>query len=278
MTADLYEGLARYQWGLRRLRRQAPGEGLEMHKRLAPPPAGQPGPPPGAAWHAWLWQQLQAGPQPVVLDVGCGFGASVLHWARQHAGQFVGLGNSAYQLACARAEAVRLGLGDRCAFRLQAHGEPIAGAFSAVLGVETLVHADDLPRALRAIANCLRPGARFVSMEDVARATAAPDRDVHCLQTRWGLRRLWNDDDWTVGAAAAGLRCAASFDLTAQVAPRPAPTLARAERMLTALRWGALGRRARGAVDAFLGGIALERLYAAGAMNYRCAVFVREDR
>ncbi len=66
-------------------------------------------------------------------------------------------------------------------------------------------------------------------------------------------------------------------DLTAQVPLREEAVLRRAERRLRLLRRVLLSRRAVGAVDAFLGGIALERLYRKGAMRYRCVVLVRGE-
>lgn len=278
MTAvgcELYEGLARYQWWMRRLRGARAGAALEMHKRLCPPAPGTDGPGTGDAWHAWLWQRLQPPTDGKIADVGCGFGASTLHFAQRQPGKFVGFGNSAYQLARARSQAAGLALGERCEFRLHHHGARLGERFDAILAVETLLHADDLTAALTALADALQPGARLVSMEDVA---IAPNHtpDAVALRTRWGLQELWTSADWSNAAAAAGLRLVESFDLTAQVEPRAEPILARAERNLLRLRRMLPGQRARAAVDAFLGGIALERLYTSGAMRYRCAVLVHE--
>ncbi|MEZ5967006.1 MAG: methyltransferase domain-containing protein [Planctomycetota bacterium] len=274
----LYEGLARYQWLLRRLRRAPPGVDLEMHKRLAAPAPGQPGPLPGDAWHDWVWRQLELGEAPRVVDLGCGFGASVLRWARAHRGTFVGLGNSSYQLARARGEAERLGLSARCSFRPNAHGTTIEGSFDGVVAVETLVHATDLTGALVAVAACMAPGGRFVSMEDVARdADVGSSPHARQLAAAWALGSLWSTDDWDRAARAAGLRVVRSIDLTDQVIVRPEATLARSERRLRRLRRLLPGRHARSALDAFLGGIAMERLYRDGMLAYRCAVLERRD-
>jgi len=296
---DLYEGLARYHWLCRRLRRAAPGEGLEMHKSLGPPAAGREGPPGGRHLHDWLWQAAGLGggeapaapgghgdssprppaawasPRPPrVLEVGCGFGATSLHWARTRPGTFVAIGDSAYQIARARAEAGRLPLLGRCEFSVQSYDEPVAGTFDAVLGVETFLHASHLAATVRGLARCLVPGGRLVAVEDVARDERGAS-EASALAAAWSAPRIWSAADWEAAAAGAGLTAVAIHDLSAQVQPRPEPARQRAQAWLLLLRRLAPTRRLRGVVDAFLGGIELERLHERGAMLYRCMVFAR---
>ncbi|MEM7199468.1 MAG: methyltransferase domain-containing protein [Planctomycetota bacterium] len=266
----LYDNLARYHWLRRRLAACAPGEGLELHKRLVAPPSDTDGPPAGTAGlHDWLWQQLGAPPAPTVLDVGCGFGASVLRWATTQPGTFVGLGASAYQVQRARREAERAGVADRCSFVLQSYDQPIAGPFDRVVAVEALLHAQDLAATLANVAAAMAPGARLVAVEDVAADDAvAADPDAAELLQRWSTAGLPSLATWRRACAAAGLHVERVHDLTAQVQPRPASVLARSERRLKALRRAMPVAAARAVLDAFLGGIALERLYAKGATRY----------
>ncbi len=267
----MYDNLARYQWLQRRLRRCAPGDGLEMHKRLAAPEGH--GPAAGTAGlHAWIWGRLFPAPSPSaprVLDVGCGFGATLLTFARAHAGSFVGLTPSGYQVARARAQAVALGVQARCEFRQQTYDEAIVGPFDGAVSVEALCHADVLASALRRIAASLVPGARLVAVEDVAvDATVADDSDGCELRQRWSTAHLHARARWQEDLAVAGFVLRAEHDLTAQVRPRPARTLARAARTLRWLRAALPTAGGRAVTDAFLGGVALERLYAKGAMRY----------
>ena len=107
--AQLYDGLARFQWWRRRLKRSGAGEGLEMRKRLLAPRPGEDGPPAGAdGLDDWLWSRLEPSAGVRVLDVGCGFGATLFHWANNVDGAagaaFVGLTLSGYQVQ--RAEEV----------------------------------------------------------------------------------------------------------------------------------------------------------------------------
>ena len=270
-AAALYEGLARYQWWSRRLRRAPDGEALEMHKRLRAPAPGTAGPPAGQHLHDWLWEQAAPGPEPRLLEVGCGFGASLLHFARTRRGHFVGIGNSPYQIARARAQARALPLLGHCEFWLQSHDQPVGAAFDRILAVETLIHAQDLARTLANLARALRPGGCLLAVEDLAAdASAQQSAPAQALCRAWAATRLGTLSDWQQAAAAAGLHLQVLHDLSAQVDPREEPVLQRAERRLRRLAQWLPGRRARGVVAAFLGGIALERLYHAGGARYLC--------
>lgn len=265
----MYDNLARYQWLQRRLRRCAPGEGLEMHKSLVAA-AGGDGPAAGTAGlHAWIWGRFEAPARPRVLDVGCGFGASLLTWARVHAGEFVGLTLSEVQVARARAQALALGVADRCTFRVQAYDQPIDGRFERVVAVEALCHSDALGAALACIAGSTAAGGRLVAVEDVAVDDGvARDPDGCELRARWSTPHLYSEAAWRKALDGAGFDLRAVHDLTPQVRPRPDAVLARATRSLRWLRAALPTRGSRAVADAFLGGVALERLYQKGAMRY----------
>ena len=109
----LYESLARFQWWRRTLQRAAPGSGLEMRKHLNAPQAE--GPSDGrAGLDEWLMRQIDGQPQRI-LDLGCGFGASLLRWLPQpsHGDEDLrhafGITPSAYQVRRARQVADRAG-------------------------------------------------------------------------------------------------------------------------------------------------------------------------
>lgn len=265
----MYDNLARYQWLQRRLRRCAPGEGLEMHKTLVAA-EGRVGPAAGTAGlHAWVWERFAPTVPPRVLDVGCGFGASLLTWARAHAGEFVGLTLSAVQVARARAQALALGVADRCTFRVQAYDQPIDGHFDRVVAIEALCHSDALGAALTCIAGSTAAGGRLVAIEDVAvddGVAAEPDGSE--LRARWSTPHLYSEAAWRAALGDAGFDLRVVHDLTPQVRPRPDAVLVRATRSLRWLRAALPTRGSRAVADAFLGGVALERLYRKGSMRY----------
>ncbi len=270
--ARLYETLARWQWWQRRLRRARPGEGLELRKRLSPP-AGD-GPADGAAGlDAWLQQLAGVASRRRILDVGCGFGASLQRWVRAADGVGLGLTASAFQVARATAAAAQVGLGERCRFVARSFDETLGdlpGApFDLVLAIEALGHARDLAATLRALAGVLAPGGRLLWVEDRLRDEGHDDADVAELATRWCSPPLASVAAARRALAAAGLHATREIDLTDQVPFSPMASNDARRRKLERLRRWTPSAGARRLADAFLGGLALERLYARGLACYR---------
>ncbi len=270
----LYESLARYEWLRRRLSGARAGERLDLHKRLTPPSRVDSGPGAGTSGlHAWMWQRLEASENPRILDVGCGFGGTLIAWAQRCAGTYVGLGLSRYQLQRASQQARSCGVAERCEFRRQSYDQPIQDTFDRIVSVEALFHATDLPRALANLARSLADGGRLVLVEDVASGpTTQDDAAAQMLIQAWGNACIHDIDAWHAAAAHAGLAIDRSYDLSEQVPARQEVVLARSERRLRRFRRACPLRSGRLVADAFLGGIALERLYGKRLLRYLCLV------
>ncbi|MCA8974031.1 MAG: class I SAM-dependent methyltransferase [Planctomycetes bacterium] len=271
--AQLYETLARYQWLRRRWGGAEPGAGLEIRKRLLP--AATPPEDSGEALDRWLLQLAAVPDGGKVLDLGCGFGASLLRWTEWSGGQGLGVTASPFQVARANEEAVRRGLDGRCRFVVQDFTAPVADSFGAVFAIEALGHAPDLAAVLAGVHRCLAPGGRFVQVEDLLREpAAADDRCVSELSRCWSSPPLRDLATAKAALAAAGLDLVREIDLTERVAPAAPRLLDRRE---SRLRWWRAALPIapwHRLADAFLGGSALERLYASGRACYR--VFVCE--
>lgn len=279
----LYDSLSRFQWWRRRLSGASPGEALEMHKRLRASKGddgGNAGPAAGcASINDWLFELsgLPTDPQgdSRVLDIGCGFGATLVAWAKRSAGRFVGLSLSGYQIDKARIVARRAGLGKKCSFRQQGFDDPIEGEFDVVVSIETLLHARDLAKTMQHLSTCTSPGAAIVLVEDMAvDAAVAEETAGRDLLQNWSSDRLHSEEDYRAALAGAGFVVGRDIDLTGQVDfPTESDWSARERRLRRWRRWTPFGRTV---IDAFLGGIAMERLYAAGRLRYRAMVARRE--
>lgn len=270
-TTALYEALARWQ------RWRRPGR-LELRKRLLPPPAGGDGPADGAAGlDAWLQARLglrwRAGAR--VLDVGCGFGASLQRWVAAGGGEGVGVTSSPYQIRVATRAAARAGLAARLRFAVGDFVALPAGPFDVVLAIEALGHAAALATALQAIRAALAPGGTLVWVDDLLRGPAGGDDDVRELAACWSSPQLRADAGAVAALHAAGLVPVAAYDLTPQVPLVPmAANRRRAHRLRRLGAWLPLPPVRRLAA-AFRGGLALERLYARGLACYRVHMAVR---
>ena len=145
------------------------------------------------------------GPGVTVLDVCCGIAGPGRLLTRELGCGYLGVDASASAVALARAQAGDL----RCRFAV-AHVPPLpAGSFDVVLLLETMLAFEDKDAVVRAIAEALRPGGRFVfTLEEGAPLTTAeraamPDADTVWLSPvdelttsleRAGLAVAWHED------------------------------------------------------------------------------------
>lgn len=269
----LYESLARFQWWRRTLQRAAPGSGLEMRKHLNAPQAE--GPSDGrAGLDEWLMHQIDGQPQRI-LDLGCGFGASLLRWLPQpsHGDEDLrhafGITPSAYQVRRARQVANQAGDSSRYTFLQQSLEAQLPTEVDVILAIEALGHTSKLSLILQHVRRSLRPSGALVWVEDLLHEPVHQDPDVVALATSWSSPPLRDVATARRELKDAGLEVTAEWDLTPQVPHRELAVIERSH--VTATRW----RRwlplpfARRVAQAFVGGFVLERLYARGLASYR---------
>lgn len=267
----MYEALARHVWH-RRGGRPA-GEALELHKRLRAPRGD--GPAAGTAGlHDWLSAFAGASEAGAVLDVGCGFGATLLRWAAAQPFRGLGIAPSPFQIARAREQAAALRLSDRCEFRAQGVDALPPDAFDLAIAVESLCHMADWPAVLAALARALRPGGMLAVVDDFRVAGANGSAFAH-LAAAWHSPELRTVAALRAAADAVGLAPVAERDLTAQV-PRRTRWWCRLGSL--ALRGAAAiapSAARRAVLTAFAGGLELEFLYGSGRARYLAVSFRR---
>ncbi|MFO1032461.1 MAG: class I SAM-dependent methyltransferase [Planctomycetota bacterium] len=279
----MYEALAR--WQLRRQRRAPPGTGRELRKRLRPVAAGGDGPTDGAAGlDRWLIAHAGGRAHGRVLDLGCGFGESLLRWLEAGASSGVGVAASATQIAAATAEAQRRGLAARVVFCVGDFLEPVPGPFDVVVAIEALAHANDLDAVLRHVHRALAPGGRLLWLDDVlddahdgSAAEPANTDDVAELAACWASPPLRSLGTVRAALTSTGFAVVDELDLTARVPFAPPTTLRRRRGVLRLLRAIAPLPWLRHVANAFLGGLALERLYARGCARYHLWIAERRE-
>ena len=253
---------------------------LTMHKGLAVSDAG--GSPFAATRHVndLLLQHAGLGPGPRVLDAGCGFGATIFHLHERLAGSYDGLTMSKRQLRAARSEALRRRVAGACRFHLRDYDDPIDEHYDAVVAIESLSHAPDLRRTLTNLSGALEPGGSLLIAEDMA----IRDIDARCpaeaelLRRHWGCRRFPRESDYEEMLPDAGLTIVGRIDLTALVRHRHAAELdAKTARFAAWFRAFPVAP-IRGVLSAYIGGLALETLYAQREIRYQLLIARKERR
>jgi Cyclopropane fatty acid synthase and related methyltransferases len=226
-----------------------------------------------------LLEAAQLSPEPRVLDAGCGFGGTIFHWHHRLGGSYDGLTLSRVQLRVAQREARRRGIDRDCRFHLQSYDAPVAGTYDAVVAIESLIHSRDLSTTIPNLAKSLRPGGLMVIIDDMAKVdidSEAPD-EAEALRDHWGCARYAMQQDYWKAMDSAGLKVIHEEDLTPQVQPRDAAVLDRLETTYNRLYKMIPLTSARTVLSAYIGGLALERLYLKEKVCYRLVVARKES-
>ena len=252
--AALYDRLLRFE--------QQAGDELTVHKRLRFP----------QAWQAngihdindWLKQELPISAETHLLDAGCGVGGTLFALLAE-SGHGFGITLSGKQVDAARAAACRLGIQDRIQFAQQSYDAPLDQQFDVIVTIEALAHSADLVASVRNLARMLKPNGRLILVEEMF-AGADQAEMSNLLQSAWGLAAVHRAEDYRAGLISADLHLITQHNFTPYVQARRWPTLLlKVGNCL--LKW--LPAKYHHLLKIYLGGLALETLYATGQMRYQ---------
>jgi SAM-dependent methyltransferase len=277
VSIDRYYGwLAWFQDLATRVGHPSGHDQLTVHRRLR----SCAGPPSGAVVHATLLEALRAaGPSasPRALDAGCGLGGTTFFLQAALGGDYHGLTLSAVQCDRATDEARRRGLAGRCRFHVRNYDDDLTdllpGGADLVVAIESLAHAADPARTVAQWGRLLARGGLLAIVDDMPVAGLSDDdTDGQAFRRGWLCPRVASADQLRAALAAAGLLLRADRDLTPFVPLRAPASLALRHRLSRAVLPLARLTRAGVLLDALHGGLALERLYRRGLMEYRLIV------
>jgi cyclopropane-fatty-acyl-phospholipid synthase len=140
-------------------------------------------------------RKLRLAPGQRLLDIGCGWGALIIHAAKHYGVRCVGITLSESQAALARARIADEGLTGLCEVRLQDSRDlPATERFDRIVSVGMMEHvAEELHPGYFATAyNALEPGGLFLNHFIVSNRTARIKRGVREMINR----RLWRRDEF----------------------------------------------------------------------------------
>jgi SAM-dependent methyltransferase len=258
-VATLYDWLSRYVQ-LANLR--AYGDryaGLTMHKPLSV--GGT------SAVNDRLLAAAKLPDKPRVLDAGCGFGATIFAFHERLGGTYDGLTLSRVQQRVAQREAQRRGVANDCGFHVRSFDAAIDGTYDAIIAIETLVHSPDFAKTL---ANLAAHG-RLLIVEDIPTASIDGTHDAELLARYWSCPHLPTERDYR-----DRLTIDYEEDLTPFVRTRDLAAIDALEQRYTRWYRQLPLAPARAILAAYLGGLAIERLYAKGLLRYR--LFIARGR
>jgi cyclopropane-fatty-acyl-phospholipid synthase len=135
-------------------------------------------------------RKLRLRPGERFLDVGCGWGALIMHAARHYGVQAMGITLSAQQLELARARIASAGLEDQCHAEIRDYrSAPELGPFDKVASVGMVEHVgvEHLPEYFQAVHAALAPGGLFLNHGIVSVDAAREQPFRERLEARlWG--------------------------------------------------------------------------------------------
>jgi cyclopropane-fatty-acyl-phospholipid synthase len=139
-----------------------------------------------------ICRKLRLRPGDRLLDVGCGWGALIMHATRQYGVTALGITLSEAQAALARERIAANGLADRCRVELRDYRAlqdlPQFDKISSV-GMVEHVGIDNLPLYFAALHRALQPGGLLLNHGIVSQNTART-----ASRWDWLERRIWKRD------------------------------------------------------------------------------------
>lgn len=274
-TGEYYDRLSSWTRVAQRLGYGGGHATQTVHRALIDPRAA--GRPTATRLHDLLLETLPPLSSPRVLDAGCGMGGTMIDLASRIGGQYVGVTLSERQARIGRAAVIRAGLARHVQLLVRSYDMPPVGPFDLVIAIESLAHSANPTASITGLARRLTPGGLLAIVDDMPRPDIARDtmavRDLATFKRGWQCPVLATAVQHRSALEACGLELIADRDLTPAVSPRRLARIAflqRLNRVAAAVVIFHAGWRS--VLDSYYGGLALERLYRGGFVDYRMLV------
>lgn len=225
---------------------------------------------------------IQAGRQATLLDMGCGFGATLFYLAARFADEagVTGVTISPQQAQLVHRRAATTGLTNCSVVEADFQAVPLATGIDALCSVEAFAHAFAPEQYMAEAARLLRPGGRLILCDDFRANTrpagnqrATDARWIDLFQRGWHIPHLLSSDAVTDLACRHGLVKIGDTDFSPHLRMRAFPAAA------IPLFQGVMdhGGPLAAIMESVLGGFALEECIRQGLVEYRFLVFEKQS-
>jgi cyclopropane fatty-acyl-phospholipid synthase-like methyltransferase len=224
---------------------------------------------------------LDIGPEPSIVDFGCGVGGTLFHLAqRMPKARLLGITISRRQVEIAERFVEKLGHADACSFSLgDFHTADTGVRADVVLAVESFAHSHSAEAFLANAVRNLGPEGRLIVVDDFLASekeslATRQRRRVEQFQAGWRVPAICTEEHLVHSAAQHGLRTEKTVDLTSLTRPG-----SRVRDRLTAIVSPLLARLGLSRIPFcgnLIGGNALQIGLRDGFLRYRFLVFRKQ--
>ncbi len=211
-------------------------------------------------------------PDPRILDLGCGVGATLFHVLAGLGGLGRGVGLTLSSVQAHLAESARKSLGMTNTSFVQGdfHRVPLSGSFNLIYSIEALIHAQEPREYLAEVSRLLTPKGRLILLDDFYTTTDEyAEVWLKAYKDGWHVPNMQTADELTASARDHGLTLLETRDLTPHLRLRALP-----DALARSILWvGNKFPQDHPIVPSMLGSMALQQCLKAGWIEYQWKIF-----
>lgn len=155
-----------------------------------------------------------------LLDAGCGVGGTTIYMSREFGSICHGIGIVPSQIKQCKENALRQGVSDKTEYQVMDYTRTTFpdGLFDAVIGIESICHADSKTEFLKEAHRILKPGGRLVIVDPLQSKENLSSREYKTLYDNsfngCAVSELWTADHYLTTLEKLGYKAVDHTDFT----------------------------------------------------------------